>query len=219
VLPPPKFLALLLLLLPTPEYFTEDFSRGMDRWWSEGGERVWVEHGRLRVEADQPGIPGGGVATVWCRIPHPADFQLDLDAQVLSSSIAANNINLFFCYTDPSGQPLESTRAARASASYDLYHRLNGYIITFLNDKGTARTRIRRDPGFHLLAERFSGQCLEGRTYHLRVRKRGGEIRFLVDGREVLAATDPHPLGQGLLGLRTYRTDLWWDNIRLRELD
>ena len=30
----------------------EDFSEGMDNWWVEGGERVWVEDGHLRVAAD-----------------------------------------------------------------------------------------------------------------------------------------------------------------------
>jgi hypothetical protein len=48
--------------------------------------------------------------------------------------------------------------------------------------------------------------------------KRKGEITFFVDGEKMLAATDPHPLGVGLIGLRTYRTSLWWDNIRATPL-
>jgi hypothetical protein len=76
--------------------------------------------------------------------------------------------------------------------------------------------RIRRNPGFHLLAEAYTYHCRAGRTYHLRVVKRGGEIRFVVDGQELLRAVDPEPLGGGWFGLRTYRTDLWWDNIRVR---
>ena len=191
--------------------FAEDFSAGMDRWWVEGGDRVWVEDGRLHVDADR------SVATVWCRTPHPADFQLDLDAHVVSSSVDANNINLFFSYSDPSGRPLEETRESRRTAGYDLYHKLSGYIVTFLNDTEAeeARVRIRRDPGFHLLAEKFGGECRAGVTYHLRAIKRGGHIAFQVDGREVLKAEDSNPLGAGLLGLRTYRTNLWWDNVRV----
>lgn len=196
----------------------EDFSRGMDRWWSEGGERIWVEDGRLQVWADKPGQPGGGVATVWCREPLPADFELEVDAHVVASSIEANNINLFLCYSDPSGRPLEETREARKTADYNLYHGLNGYIVTFLNEKGQARIRLRRNPGFTLMTEQRVGECRAGVTYRLKVRKQGGELVFSVDGRELGRFTDPGPWNDGLFGLRTFRTNLWWDNVRVRSL-
>lgn len=200
--------------------FEESFSSGMANWWSEGGEKVWVQDGRLNVRAD---AANSTVATVWHRQPHAGDFDIELDAHVVSSSIEANNINLFFSYSDPAGTPLEQTRESRASAEYALYHKLNGYIITFLNHpKGApkqeplpARIRIRRNPGFQLLAEGWAYHCQAGRTYRLRVTKRGGEIRFAVDGKELLRATDPNPLQGGHFGLRTFRTHLWWDNIRL----
>src|SRR5574340_1053126 len=191
-------------------------------WWVEGGERVWVEDGRLHMQADNPRAPGGGVATVWNRAAHTGDFELEMDAQVVSSSTNVNNINLFFSYSDPGGKPLEATRGARASAEYGLYHKLNGYIVTFLNDtetnSGKARVRIRRNPGFKLLAETFTYHCRRGQTYHLRLTKHGGDIRFAVDGQELLRATDPEPLGGGHFALRTFRTSLWWGNIRMRPL-
>lgn len=202
----------------------EDFSHGLANWWTEGGERVWVEDGRLHMRADNPGIPGGGVATAWRHTVHPGNFELSVDAHVISSMPHANNINLFFCYTDPSGAPLYETRHSRQDADYAHYHKLSGHIITFLNGgnearkpdgSSRARIRIRRNPGFQLLAEKFDKECREGVTYRLGVRKLGGEIRFSLDGETLLTATDPHPLGAGLLGLRTYRTYLWWDNIRM----
>jgi hypothetical protein len=233
IIPKPLYLTVLgtlpLLLAAASSVIQEDFSRGMDNWWVEGGERVWVADGKLNVKADNPSIPGGSVATVWLRTQHPADFQLDFDAHVVASSIDANNVNLFFSYSDPAGSPLEQTREARRTAGYNLYHKLNGYIITFLHEPGStggpssdesskARVRIRRDPGFNLLAETYAYHCRQGVTYHMTVVKRRGEIQFSVDGRELLRATDPQPLGGGLLGLRTYRTWLWWANIRLQEI-
>jgi hypothetical protein len=208
----------------------EDFSSGMQDWWAEGGERVWVEDGRLHVKADDPKVAGGGVATVWWKRPHPANFRLQVDAHVVSSSLEANNINLFFSYADPAGKPLIETREQRRSADYGLYHKLNGYIITFLNDyqaeggrhaDGTtkARVRIRRNPGFHLLSETFLERCRQGVTYRLDVVKRGGEIIFGVNGQEMLRARDPEPLGEGIFGLRTFRTYLWWDNIQIEALE
>lgn len=216
--------ALLLAALAAQAPVAEDFSHGMEQWWVEGGERVWVEDGRLHVKADNPKIPGGGVATVWWKRPHPASFTVEFDAHVVESSIQANNINLFFSYADPAGRPLYDTREQRRSAAYNLYHKLDGYIVTFLNDAEAAggrhpdgatkaRVRIRRNPGFRLLNETFTGDCVAGKTYRLAVTKRGGKITVAVDGREVLSADDPQPLAGGLLGLRTFRTWLWWDNI------
>lgn len=214
---------------------SEDFSAGWTNWWAEGGERVAIVDGRLRVDADDPSIPGGGVATVWWRQPLPADFEWELDAHVVSSRSEANNLNLFFCYADPSGAPLHDTRLSRRHAEYPLYHKLNGYIVTFLNGTGNAaedasenftnpdgtrqaRVRLRRNPGFELLAETHAYHCRAGVTYRLNVVKRGGEIVFSVDGHELLRATDPNPWSGGLAGLRTYRTRLWWDNLSLRPL-
>jgi hypothetical protein len=177
-----------------------------------------VEDGRLAMWADGRGLPGGTVATAWCRRPLPSDFELDVDAQVVSASANDNNINLFFCFADPAGRSLEETKEQRRHAEYRLYHTLNGYIVTFLNEGGVARARLRREPGFQLLAETRSGKCRAGVTYHLHVRKHGGEITFTVDGRELLRAVDPAPWRGGHLGLRTYRTRLWWDNVRVRAI-
>ena len=203
----------LLLLLSIVDTFDKP---AFTDWWTEGGERVWIEDGRLHVKAD---APDKTVATVFHRKQHPRNFRLTMDAQVISSSADVNNINLFFSVTDPSGRPLEDSKASRASAEYGLYHKLNGYIITFLNDaegkSGKARIRIRRNPGFRLLAESFTYHCKSGVTYRLTIQKNKGDIRFSVDGVELLRAQDPEPLDGGHLGLRTFKTHLWWDNIRL----
>jgi hypothetical protein len=170
--------------------------------------------------------PGKHVATVFLSRPLKGDFRFSADAQVVSSSANVNNINLFFSVSDPSGRPLIESAPARASADYGLYHKLNGYIITFLNDEAgeggrapngstKARIRIRRNPGFKLLAETFTYHCKAGVTYKLLVEKTGGNIRFSVDGNELLRAHDPDPLGEGHLGLRTFKTHLWWSNIHV----
>jgi len=206
--------------------FEENFSDGLDNWWVEGGERVWIEDGKLHVKADPAVGKDGYVCTVWCRKTFPADLKVEFDAHVISSTIDANNINFFLSYSDPSGVPLYDTRESRASAAYKLYHGLNGYIFTFLNDfkrKGgaypdgspKARIRIRRCPGFRLLSEKYDYRCRQGETYHVTIIKRGGRLSIDIDGKVSLTATDDAPLSGGLIGLRTFRTYLWWDNIRV----
>lgn len=194
-----------------------------DNWWYEGGVWMRVEDGHLRTNADpKEGEPGTHVATAWHSTPVSGDVRVSFDAHVISSSTDVNNINFFLMYTDPSGRPLFETREDRASGSYDLYHGLNGYIFTFLNSdpegKGRARFRMRKCPGFNLLTEMFDYHCRQGVTYRAEIVKRGGEITFGVDGQTYLAYEDDDPWTEGLIGLRTFKTDLWWDNVRVEAI-
>ena len=208
----------------------EEGSAPPEDWWVEGGEKVWIEDGHIRVKANpaEKGQPGH-VATVWHRQVFPGDIQVDFDSHVIDSTIDANNINFFMLYTDPEGKPLLETRASRESSAYNLYHVLNGYIFTYLNDfhgeadpydDGSAkgRMRMRRCPGFELMTETYAYHCRKGVTYHVTITKRGGDITFAVDGKVYLQEHDDNPWAEGLIGLRTFQTDLWWDNIKVTEL-
>jgi hypothetical protein len=213
---------------PSATFVFEDFEHAgvelPEGWWVEGGEKVWIEDGRLRVKADPTGEDTPGhVCTVWSDEPLSGDLQVDFDAHVVGSTLGVNNINFFLFYSDPAGKPLYDSRAERSDADYGRYHDLNGYIFTFLNagaESGNkARVRMRRCPGFELLAETHDYHCRQGTTYHVTITRKGGRISFAVDGTVYLEAEDASPWREGLFGLRTFRTDLWWDNIRVRRLD
>ncbi len=213
---------------PTELLMHEDFSAGLDRWWVEGGQKVWVEEGRLHVRADPAdGNDAGHVATVWCREPIAGDVRVQFDARVISSRGDSNNINFFLLYSDPQGRPLEETADERADADYGHYHDLNGYIFTFLNsrhedagpDGPPARIRIRRCPSFTLLAEHYAYHCRAGHTYRFEIVRQKSTLSIHVDGQKLLEANDPHPHTAGLIGLRTFRTELWWDNIRVERIE
>ena len=205
--------------------FRDDFSGDLSNWWVEGGQRVWVEDGRLYVRSDPPGSRQPGfVCTVWCRQQFSGDLRLEVDAHVLESQGDCNNINFFLLYSDPAGTPLYDTRDTRADAGYDKYHNLNGYIFTYLNDTDVAggryddgstkaRIRIRRCPGFELLNETFTHHCRRGVTYRLALERSRGQLSIAVDGRTLLTTPDDRPHASGLIGLRTYQTYLWCDNV------
>ena len=211
--------------------FSDDFSKGMDNWWVEGGIKTWVQDGRMHMDAEPGGARTeqrtGYVCTAWCKQPFSGDVNVELDAHVLRSDTDVNNINMFLHYTDPSGKPLYETRESRADAAYNKYHELNGYIFTFLHEPEAdataknvdrARVRIRRCPGFKLLKETYTYHCRQKQTYHIELVKRGGKLTIIVDGNELLSAEDPEPLAGGQFGLRTFRTYLWWDNVRITEV-
>lgn len=206
--------------------FYEDFSKDMGNWWVEGRGRVWIQDDRLYVNATGSKKLNENVSTVWCRFQFPNDIHIEFDAHVISSPTNVNNINLFFSYSDPDGVPLFESRHQRKTGAYSLYHRLNGYIITYLNDSkhnrgifpensGPARFRFRRCPGFHLIQERYDYHCRQGTTYHVEMTKKGNRLTYSVDGVVYLDADDDDPLSGGMLGLRTFSTFLWWDNVRI----
>jgi hypothetical protein len=209
------------------EQFGNYDSEPPDHWWVEGGERVWIDDGRLRVMANPQDQSGSEhVCTVWNKRVFEGDLRVDFKTCVLDSTINANNINFFLCYAHPDGTSLYESRALRRDGSYAHYHQLNGYIFTFLNDRSCegesddqgrprARFRMRRCPGFELLTETFDYHCRKGVAYEISITKRGGNISFSVDGTEYLSAFDPQPWREGVLGFRTFQTDLWWDDIRV----
>jgi hypothetical protein len=210
-------------------YF-EDFENGQNEklpsgWWVEGGERVWIKEGHLWVKANPSGEKNkGNVCTVWLNKSFAGNLKLEFDARVVNSTIDANNINIFFLYSDPDGIPLYDSRNDRSHANYKLYHNLNGYIFTFLNDRlqktgvELARMRIRKCPGFKLIAETYGYHCLRDVTYHVTIKKLNDKLEFSVDGRVYLDVVDEGDINHGIIGLRTYQTELWWDNIKITKL-
>jgi len=221
--------------------FAEDFERCGDKlpagWWVEGGKKVWIEDGRLHIRANAEGNiardrsnVSNYVCTVWNETVFTRDMQIDFDAHIVASVGGVNNINFFFFYSHPAGTPLSETRDTRADGDYKRYHKLNGYIVTFLQGQerirkyhpdgaAKARFRMRRCPGFNLIDEGFDYHCRTGRTYHITVTKRGSLVSYAVDGKTYAQAEDPEPLTRGIIGLRTFRTELWWDNFRVTALD
>ncbi|MFW6039178.1 MAG: DUF6250 domain-containing protein [bacterium] len=210
----------------------EDFSDGMENWWVEGGQETWVKDGRLHMRANtEEPRDLGCVATAWHKQKISGDVRVEFQAHVIDSKIGANNINFFLFYSDPSDKPLYETRHRRTSADYSLDPDLNGYIFTFLRDRHLslgagpdgqpkARFRMRRCPGSELIDEAGDPMGVqEGQTYQITIERRDGTLTYSVDGEQYMQAEDDEPHESGLLGLRTFCTYLWWDNIKVYSLD
>lgn len=210
--------------------FEENFENGMDQWWVEGAMEVWTEDNKIYVDIDKPGQSKGASGTVWLKQKHPENFIIKYNSCVVQSGIDANNINLFFSYNHPNGKPMIESREERSSGAYHLYHTLNGYIITFLNDyeaesgrypdgSTKARIRMRKNPGFNLVNEDFTYHCKQNKLYQFEIIKYKNKITLIVDGEEKLSWEDPdQPYGEGLIGLRTFQSKLYWEKFKLFEI-
>ena len=210
--------------------FQEDFDSYSDGsalpagWWHEGSKAVRIENGHLRADAN---LDSNGedydASTIWLNKTFSGDLRVEFDAHVLASDGDKNNINFFFLFSDPSGAPLIESKEKRTDGKYGKYHELNGYVFTFLanGEPEKARFRFRDDPGFHLLQENFAYECKQNKTYHVVVTKKGNRITYAVDGTVYLDKIDDEINPEhtsGIIGFRTWHTDLWWDSIKITQL-
>ncbi|MFO8080522.1 MAG: DUF6250 domain-containing protein [Armatimonadota bacterium] len=207
----------------------EDFEDGMENWWVEGGEQVWVEDGRMHVKADPPadgdGLP---VVTVWCRTPVQGNVRIEFDAHVINSRTNVPHINTLLC-ADPEGTPLFETRDERADAALPKYQALAGLTFTYYHrdddappiphEGQTARMFIRQGPDPLLLGATHNYHCQPGHTYRVEIIKRDDFVEYHVDGNYLLGVHVPEPIDEGLLGVRTFRSHVWWDNLKVTALD
>lgn len=193
-------------------------------WWLEGaagGARARIHEGRLWIDANGPTIPG---ATVWLDRVFDGDLEVTCDVHVVASAGGANNMNFFFLFRDATARDLRSSALERAEGRYPAYHsgRLSGTILTFLADEkdpAVARVRLRQVPPFDPVVQEFSGHHAKaGHTYRVRMTRLAGRITVEIDGYRVIDAVDGQPEAAGCLGFRTWRTEVWWDNLVVRRL-
>jgi hypothetical protein len=210
--------------------FMDDFDSYADSsrlpvdFWHEGSKAVRIENGHLRADAnlDKNG-EDYGTSTIWLDKTFGGDIRVEFDARVLASDGEKNNINFFFLFSDPSSIPLRQTKSKRVDGQYGKYHKLNGYVFTFLanGNPDNARFRMRDDPSFNLLQENFTYECKQNKTYHITITKKGNRITYAVDGTIYLDEIDDTANPEhksGIIGFRTWHTDLWWDNLKVTEL-
>jgi len=195
-----------------------------DDWWHEGSNAVRIEDGHLRADAN---LDNNGedydASTIWLNKTFNGDIQVEFDAYVYASDGDKNNINFFFLFSDPSGTPISQSKDQRVDGKYAKYHKLNGYVFTFLanGNPDKARFRFRDDPGFNLLQENFAYECKQNKIYHITITKVDNRITYAVDGTVYLdmiddVANPKHT--SGIIGFRTWHTDLWWDNLKVTGL-
>jgi hypothetical protein len=227
----------LLALLPANPaadgvLFEESFdSRGSDSslpklWWAEGSKAVRLQDGRLLQDAN-PDDSGEDMANsvVWLNREFSGDIRLECDVHVNSAKGDVNDAVIFFLFSDPSGTPLHDTRASRASGKQSLYtDGMNGYVLFYWGKGGVtkpANIRLRDCPGAHLLLEEDAYEIETGKTYRLVVERVGSSLRLYSDGRKLadhdLSADEvANPIhSKGLIGFKTWNTELWWDNIKV----
>jgi hypothetical protein len=176
--------------------FTDHFERrevGPD-WWSTGGPWM-VRRGELW---------GAGTRNnpLWLAMPLPRDVAVSFTAR---SETATG--------TRPGDIKIELFGDGRTAGS--------GYVLV-LGGWGNAISVIaRRDEHGADRVERSDRRVEPGRTYRMRVERRGQVLRWIVDGEEFLVLDDPAPLsgpGHDRFGFSSWDADLFFDDLRVEPL-
>ena len=181
----------------------------------EGKAVVRFPEGRLCLEnAESAAIGQKANYVLWCRQIIPADFLLEISFRPLREPGLAM---LFFAANGRDGRDLFDPSLSPRTGEYTQYHHgdINAFHLSFFRRKEPDERRfhtcnLRKSYGFHLVAQGadpIPDVQDADQAYTLSLLKRGSDVRFAVDGLEVLTFTDDGStwgpfLGGGYIGLR-----------------
>lgn len=181
--------------VPGPS-FADDFERDLPGpdWWSTGGP--WT------IRAGELWGAGTRNEPLWLQMALPRDVAVEFTAR---SETATG--------TRPGDVKLEIFGDGRAAGS--------GYVLVLGGWGGATSVIARMDEHGADRVERKDLRVEPGRTYRMRVERRGSVLRWLVDGEEFLRLDDPAPLagpGHDRFGFSSWDADLFFDRLRIEPL-
>lgn len=180
----------------TGSRFSDDFERarlGPD-WWSAGGQ--W------QIRNGEVWSPATRNNPLWLRMRLPRDVAIEFDARSETGSGPRSGDIKFEVFGD-----------GRDHAS--------GYVLVFGGWGNETSVIARLDEHGADRKARTNRHVNPGRTYHMRVERKGSELRWFVDGELLLTYDDPAPLegrGHDRFGFSSWDADLFFDRLRIEPL-
>jgi hypothetical protein len=182
-----------------PEGFKDDFERkelGAD-WLNTGG--AWaIRDGKVRVK-------GARNKPLWLRRTLPRDVRVRFD--VRSDSPEGDiKVELF-------GDGVSKAEKASYTAT--------SYVVIFGGWNNSKNVIARMDEHG---SDRVVGppyKVVQGKTYPVKIERRGATIKAWVDSHELASMTDPEPLegpGHDHFAFNNWQAELWFDNLRIEPL-
>jgi hypothetical protein len=157
---------------PARLLFTDRFDEpALGPAWTTTGPGARVESGELVVEnlRNHP---------VWLSVQLPDDVRIEFDARAATDE---GDIKV-----ELAGDGKSYARTASYVAS--------GYVVVFGGWNNTLNAIVRRDEHGGDRKTAGSPKVEDGRRYHFTLTRKDGQIRWELDGAEILAYDDPEPL-------------------------
>jgi len=225
--------------------FADDFERATlgDAWWSNGGH--W------RIVGGQLYSPGVGNNPLWLKARLPQDVRVEFDVRSEGPdgdikwemygdgrNHSTGYVFLFgawhnresrICKLDEHALTQDEVRALLASAArplpreMGLFDRLREPFVEWGARRDLERLQQgsfwKRDTPF--VVKRTDLRVQRSRTYHVVVTRRGGMLRWELDGSIALEMNDPAPLsgsGHDRFGFSSWSNDTYFDNLKINVL-
>lgn len=182
-----------------PEGFSDDFDRKDlgDAWHNTGGP--------YRIKDGQLTVKGARNKPLWLRRTLPSDVAIEFD--VKSDS--------------PDGDIKVEVFGDGVSKAETTSYTATSYVVIFGGWRNSLNVLARMDEHGDDRVVGPAYKVVPGKTYHMKIERRGATIRAWVDGRELVSMTDPDPLsgpGHDHFGLNNWDAPLTFDNLKIRPL-
>lgn len=179
--------------------FTDNFDRAaLGKDWQTTGPGATLERGALRL-ADLHNHP------VWLRQPLPADVRVEFDA---------------WAETDEGDVKVELAGDGQSFATTASYT-ATGYVLIFGGWNNALNVIARRDEHGDDRVAVKQPKVEPERRYHFAITRRGGEIRWEIDGELVAEFVDADPLlgpGQEHFAFNNWEAPTRFDNLVIYSL-
>jgi hypothetical protein len=182
-----------------PEGFSETFETNkLSEHWNNTGGNYRVRDGWLHVR-------GAKNKPLWLRRTLPHDVRIEVDVRSESSE---GDIKL------------EVFGDGQSKAIQDSYT-ATSYVIIFGGWNNSTNLIARMDEHGDDRVVGAKRKVEVGRTYRMRIERKGETIQAWVDDAPLAAMTDPDPLygpGHDHFAFNNWKSDLWFDNLRIEPL-
>jgi hypothetical protein len=182
-----------------PAPFTDDFNRtDLGELWHNTGGPYELRDGMLHIR-------GARNKPLWLRRTLPHDVRLEVDVR---SESDAGDIKL------------EIFGDGESKAETDSYT-ATSYVVIFggWNNSLNIIARMNEHAEDRAVGPRYP--VVKGRTYRLKVERRGSVITAWADDRQLATMDDANPLsgrGHDHFAFNNWESDLWFDNLRITPL-
>jgi len=177
-----------------PDGFSDSFEKSeLGKHWNNTGGSYTVRDGWLRVQnaRNHP---------LWLRRTLPRDVRIEFDVR---SNSTEGDIKC-----EVFGDGVSKATATSYTAT--------SYVVIFGGWKNTLNVLARLNEHGD---DRVVGKALkveQGKTYHMKIERRGATIAAWVDGQPLVSMTDPDPLegpGHDHFSFNNWQAELWFDNL------
>jgi hypothetical protein len=208
--------------------YTEDFSKDLSNWVSEGPNQAEIADGKLVIRTRDKAPDGTRESGqyLWFNKDLPADFRVEFDFTPASPT---GFFLLNFCTRGTGGEDILGDKLMKEYKTLPDFKKytigpINGYHISYRRNQ-SADCNLRKNTGKHLLSSSKVDQVIPaGKAAHVVLTKQGGRITLTVDGAMFMDFTDDGKLNGGIYGegkfafRQVYESVGAYDNLRIFDL-